>query len=273
MYTSIMPCALVLSAGGMFGAYQAGAWKALSRTFQPDLIVGASVGALNAWAIAGGCSPDGLCATWTDRASSDLMHLRARPGLPWNGAFDPAPLYKKVDEFCSRFQPRVPYATNIVEVPRFRQVCVSGDRVTPAHLRASSAIPFGFPPVRIGGKYYVDGGLLAPVPLWAAVQMGATSAVVINVLEFMPSVLLRAAVGAFRAVAAPKVSFANLEVTWIRPSSPLGRVRDALFWKEENARRWIEMGERDAAASWNPGHTAGHGGREDSGITAETRIR
>ncbi len=54
MYTSIMPCALVLSAGGMFGAYQAGVWKALSRSFHPDLIVGASVGALNSWAILAG---------------------------------------------------------------------------------------------------------------------------------------------------------------------------------------------------------------------------
>jgi NTE family protein len=240
-----MPCALVLSAGGMFGAYQAGAWKALAESFQPDLVVGASAGALNGWAIAGGCSPVELCATWTERASADLMHLHF-PVLPWRGVFDSAPLYKKVDEFFERFQPRMPFATSIVEVPRFRQVCVSGDRITPAHLRASCAIPFGYPPVRIDGKYYVDGGLLAAVPLWAAVQMGATSAVVIDVLQFMPSMWLRATVGAFRAVAAPKVSFPNLDVTWIRPSEPLGTVRDALFWKEENVRRWIALGERDA---------------------------
>lgn len=231
----------------MFGAYQAGAWKALAESFQPDLVVGASAGALNGWAIAGGCSPVELCATWTERTSADLMHLHF-PSLPWRGVFDSAPLYKKVDEFFERFRPRIPFATNIVEVPRFRQVCVGGDRVTPAHLRASCAIPFGYPPVRIDGKYYVDGGLLAAVPLWAAVQMGATSAVVIDVLQFMPSRWLRASVGAFRAVAAPKVSFPNLEVTWIRPSEPLGTVRDALFWKEENVRRWIALGERDARA-------------------------
>jgi NTE family protein len=242
-----MPCALVLSAGGMFGAYQAGVWKVLSESLQPDMVVGASVGALNAWAIAGGCPPDELCSTWTERASADLMHLRF-PGLPWRGVFDSAPLYKKVDEFFARFQPRLPFGTNLVELPRFRQVYVSGDRVTPAHLRASCAIPFGYPPVRIDGKYYVDGGLLAAVPLWAAVQMGATSAVVVNALQFMPSVLLRASVGAFRAVAAPRVNFPNLEVTWIRPSSPLGGVRDAVSWKEENVRRWIAMGERDARA-------------------------
>lgn len=229
----------------MFGAYQAGVWKALARQFQPDLIVGASVGALNAWAIAGGCPPDELCEGWIDRSSSDVMHLRTLPGLPWNGVFDATPLYRKVDEFYARFRPRMPYATNIVEVPRFRQVCVAGDRMTAAHLRASCAIPFGYPPVRIDGKLYVDGGLLAAVPLWAAVQMGATSAVVINVLDVMPSVLLRAGVSAFRAVMAPKADFPGLKTTWIRPSVALGRVRDAIFWKEENARRWVELGERD----------------------------
>ena len=39
--------ALVLSAGGMYGAYQAGAWKAIADIFQPDLVVGASIGAIN----------------------------------------------------------------------------------------------------------------------------------------------------------------------------------------------------------------------------------
>ena len=44
--------ALVLSAGGMFGAYQAGAWKALAPELSPDLVVGTSAGSLNGWAIA-----------------------------------------------------------------------------------------------------------------------------------------------------------------------------------------------------------------------------
>jgi predicted acylesterase/phospholipase RssA len=42
-----MKRALVLSGGGMFGAWQAGAWSVLARHFQPDLVVGASAGSLN----------------------------------------------------------------------------------------------------------------------------------------------------------------------------------------------------------------------------------
>ncbi|MGH9659904.1 MAG: patatin-like phospholipase family protein, partial [Bryobacteraceae bacterium] len=70
--------ALVLSGGGLFGAYQAGAWKALAARFPPDLVVGASAGALNAWCIAGGCTPDELIAQWLDPAAGSLLfHPRA----------------------------------------------------------------------------------------------------------------------------------------------------------------------------------------------------
>jgi len=61
--------ALVLSAGGMFGAYQVGAWKVLADVFQPDLIVGASIGAVNGWAIAAGCPPDELIERWLNMES------------------------------------------------------------------------------------------------------------------------------------------------------------------------------------------------------------
>ena len=45
--------AVVLSAGGNYGAYQAGAWEVLAPIVEPDIVVGASVGSLNGWAIAG----------------------------------------------------------------------------------------------------------------------------------------------------------------------------------------------------------------------------
>jgi NTE family protein len=243
-----MPCALVLSAGGMFGAYQAGAWKTLAGHFQPDMVVGASVGALNGWAIAGGCSPAELIATWTDPDLAGLMRPRFT-ALPWRGVFDPAPLARHVDDLFARFRPHIPYSATLVEVPRLRPVLVRGEQMTPAHLRASCAIPLGYPPVRIDGKFFVDGGLLAVVPLFAAVEMGATCAVVVNSLPMMPSRLLRATVGAFRAMAAPRAYYPGLEVIEIRATPPLGSVRDALHWKEENVRRWIAQGERDAAAA------------------------
>jgi hypothetical protein len=72
--------------------------------------------------------------------------------------------------------------------------------------------------------------------------------VVVNALPQMPSRFLRATVGAFRAVAAPRAAFPGLEVVEIRPREPLGSVRDAMVWRKENVLRWVAQGERDAAA-------------------------
>jgi predicted acylesterase/phospholipase RssA len=137
----------------------------------------------------------------------------------------------------------------LVEMPRVRQVVVRGEQMTTAHLAASCAVPLGFPPVRIHGQWYVDGGLLAAVPLRAAVEMGATSAVVINALPVMPSVIVRTVVRLFRAVAAPKQPLDRIRVTEIRPSEPLGSVRDAIRWNKQNAVRWMELGMKDAASA------------------------
>ena len=92
-----MPTALLLSAGGMFGAYQAGAWNVLSQRFQPDMVVGTSAGALNGWVIAGGGSPADLLATWRDPATAGTMRLRF-PIIPWKGCIDPAGLARYVQE-------------------------------------------------------------------------------------------------------------------------------------------------------------------------------
>ena len=65
--------ALVLSAGGLWAAWEVGAWKVLRERFQPDLIVGASAGAWNGWAIASGCTPEELEREWLDPSMAGVM--------------------------------------------------------------------------------------------------------------------------------------------------------------------------------------------------------
>ena len=48
-------------------------------------------------------------------------------------------------------------------------------------VRASSAVPGVFSPVAIGGREYVDGGLVAPVPVQQARQMGAEFVIAVNI--------------------------------------------------------------------------------------------
>lgn len=48
-------------------------------------------------------------------------------------------------------------------------------------VRASSSIPGVFPPVTIGGREYVDGGLVAPIPARAARSLGADLVIAVDI--------------------------------------------------------------------------------------------
>ncbi|OWY40919.1 Patatin [Xenophilus sp. AP218F] len=48
-------------------------------------------------------------------------------------------------------------------------------------VRASASIPNVFLPVKIGGKSYVDGGLVSPVPVSAAREMGAQFVIAVDI--------------------------------------------------------------------------------------------
>lgn len=52
---------------------------------------------------------------------------------------------------------------------------------TGAAVRASSAVPAVFLPVRISGRDYVDGGLVSPVPVRQARQMGAELVIAVDI--------------------------------------------------------------------------------------------
>jgi NTE family protein len=232
----------------MFGAYQAGAWNVLSQRFQPDLIVGTSAGALNGWAIAGGCPAAELVAMWRSPATAATMRMRF-PFVPWEGFLDPTGLTRQVEDWYARFKPRVPYSLTMVEVPRLRLVRVPHEQVTPRHLMAYCAIPSGYPPVRINGKLYVDGGVLDVLPLWAAAGMGGTRVVAVTAVPLMPSRPLRAALRVVHFMGQKPAAASGLEVVHVSPRAPLGSMRDALNWSPESVRRWIRQGEDDAAAA------------------------
>ena len=59
----------------MFGAWQAGAWRSLAPRFKPDLVVGASVGSLNGYAIAAGWSAGDLCDWWQQPDIASIQRL------------------------------------------------------------------------------------------------------------------------------------------------------------------------------------------------------
>src|SRR3984893_6470315 len=107
--------ALVLSAGGMYGAYQAGAWSVLAGVLQPDLIVGASIGAVNGWAIAGGCNPDELIHRWSNLECARRYRWKL-PRTRWSGILDSTPLQCVIQEICQAYQPRIDLAVVLTDL-------------------------------------------------------------------------------------------------------------------------------------------------------------
>jgi NTE family protein len=227
--------ALVLSAGGLWGAWEVGAWKVLREQFQFDLIVGASAGSWNGWAIASGCTPEELEREWLDPSMGSVMSL----GLHSTGILRAAPLRLKAEELFARYKPRMPFALTLVELPSLRSRIVRNSEITPLHLAAACSIPLGFPPVKIDGRYYVDGGFRAALPLWAAEELGATRILALNVLNTLEFRIL----GRLMWKKRPS---ANRDVTLLEPSERLGSLRDAFVWDASRIRRWIAQGERDA---------------------------
>src|SRR5438045_859004 len=75
VYHRDVATALVLSAGGMFAAWEVGVWKALRERIHFDIVVGASAGSWNGWAIAGGATPDDLEREWMNPRTADLLRV------------------------------------------------------------------------------------------------------------------------------------------------------------------------------------------------------
>lgn len=176
------PVAVVVGAGGVLGAAHIGAGYALERHgFVPDLIIGTSVGALN---VAIAAAHPRRAAPWLDHVWTQLRRrdvyplgylssrssvftdrglrrLIARAGLP-----------SRIEELA------VPFTAVATDLVTGAPVLLDrGDLVSA--LLASAAIPGMLPPVVRAGRTLVDGGLIAYVPVPAALQAGAAGVVVV----------------------------------------------------------------------------------------------
>ncbi len=240
--------ALVLSAGGMFGAYQAGAWSVLAPLLDPDIVVGASIGAVNGWAIAGGCTADELIAYWLDHRAVHPRRWRV-PRSPLDGVIECGPLYEHLRGWHTLFRPRAEVGIVLTDLLRLRPRLFRGSDITWKHLAASCAVLGVFRQPRLDGRIYSDGGLLGALPLWAAAEMGATRVVAVHALPFgMPSRLMRFLVRGLRTAArhSPGATLPGIDVTLIAPECHLGNSREVLFASRDRIEQWVERGVRDA---------------------------
>lgn len=219
----------------MFGAWQAGAWAALAENpgaSRFDLVVGASVGSLNGYAIAGGASPEELCTFWRQ---PEMARLDRLPEV--------------IRELMDRYPPKAEYACVLTDLFRMKPRVFSGGEITWRHLAASCAVPGYLPFYRIDGRLYGDGGLPNPLPLWEAAGLGAKRIVALHALPEIPSAILRPFVKIFRMIFGHNPPLdPGIELTMILPGCRLGSMHDALHWNASNIEKWIQQGRRDALA-------------------------
>ena len=238
--------ALVLSSGGLFGAYQVGAWQYLSETsLQPDIVVGASVGALNGWAIASNADPAALADQWLHERTSRILMRRKRPGI-LAGYFEGKALRDFAEEVFTQYQPVLDFGLVLVELPFLRSRLIRRQAVTADHLTATASIPVAMPAVVIGGKMFSDGGMLEDVPMWAALEMGATKIVAINAMHYDAPWWYRLGTSPTKILAPRMPAGKKAQTLVITPSKPLGPYHDALSWNRAKIKEWLERGYKDA---------------------------
>lgn len=187
--------AFVLGGGGNLGAIQIGMLQALfERDIRPDVLVGCSVGALNAAAVASTPDLDGvdrLRQTWLDPSTWQVFSSGKLTG-PWL-------LFKKARSMVTNERIRRLVEHTIVE-RRFEDLVVplhvvatslrtgrpvwfdKGPIVEP--ILASAALPAVLPPVEIGGDTFIDGAVVDNVPISRALELDVKRVVVLHVGNF-----------------------------------------------------------------------------------------
>jgi NTE family protein len=175
--------ALVLSGGGGRGAYECGVFKYLEEIgWEPDILVGTSIGAINAAAIASGRSAADLEAAWLATRTKDIQRFwRLRP---WKSIYDTAPwrrtLHRYIDfDALPSTDKRLLIATTELETGQLRIFDNAETILTPDHILASCSIPLVYPWTRVDDRHYWDGAVMANTPLSGAIDAGADEIVIV----------------------------------------------------------------------------------------------
>jgi NTE family protein len=187
----------VLGGGGSRGAMQVGALRALLEAgLKPDLLVGTSIGAVNAVGLAlWGMDMAGIEAL--ERVYQDVTASRLMDSQLAQFILDT--LSKRPNNRASRRIREFLVVNGITPDLRFSQITSvrlglvgsdmdSGEAVIYGDpeqsvldgLMASMALPPWFAPVEKDGHYIIDGGVLSNLPIEPALRLGATEIIALD---------------------------------------------------------------------------------------------
>jgi NTE family protein len=187
--------AFVLGGGGNLGAVQVGMLQALLETgIVPEVVIGCSVGALNAAGLAADPTITGVRKmrnTWLDLNGDELWPAGRISGL-WmlgrkgqaiqpntglRGLIERTLPYRRLEDAV------LPVHVNATSLETGRGHWFTSGSAVDAIL-ASAALPAVFPPVVVNGEAYIDGGVVDNVPISRALALGARQVFVLHVGNF-----------------------------------------------------------------------------------------
>jgi NTE family protein len=171
---------LALGGGAARGFAHIGVIQVLEEAgIRPDLVVGTSAGSLVAALYAAGRTGAELAALAQSMDEGAITDW----SFPGRGLIRGEALARYVREQTAQRpieQMRLPLGVVATDLDSGAPVLFRrGD--TGAAVRASSAVPAVFQPVKIGEREYVDGGLVSPVPVRFAREMGAELVLAVDI--------------------------------------------------------------------------------------------
>ncbi|MBE7440737.1 MAG: patatin-like phospholipase family protein [Spirochaetales bacterium] len=182
--------ALILSGGGARGAYQVGVWKFLRELdWEPDLVCGTSVGAVNATGIGCGLNVDELIQLWRAIHRGKIYRISMLRQIynfftrrSFTAIMDTHPLKNFLLErynLENLRKSRTEIIVTAVNILNSQLKFFNNKVIDIEHVMASAAIPILFPWQYIDGEPYWDGGVMANTPLLPALERGAREIIVV----------------------------------------------------------------------------------------------
>lgn len=181
--------AFVFAGGGSLGSIQVGMLRVLAaRGIVPDMVVGSSVGAINAAFYAGYPTRQGVSQLeniWRSLRRQDVFPIAWRNLIGFNQRSKFLVASDGLRRLCELHLPyreltqaRLPVHVVATDMLSGGTVVMSNGSAVDA-VMASTAIPAAFAPVRIGGRYLVDGAITSNTPIKVAVAQGARRLIVL----------------------------------------------------------------------------------------------
>ncbi len=177
--------AIVLGSGGARGLAHIGVLKALTKFNIPiDLIIGTSMGAFVGAFYCNGYSTDEMIkiATGVDKLFTLKMLL---PSFPKFGLIDPQKIKNYLEEYFGDKKIEnlaIPFFAVATDLVSGREIIFNSGSITDA-VTSSVAVPGLIKPYFYKKRYFVDGGLVNPLPVSVAYKLKSKYIIAVNVTK------------------------------------------------------------------------------------------